>query len=174
MSRVASEAPVARLVRAACVPRAEIEAQTATSLARGETDPGWLAAMVPLGERWRVYLAERGFPCPARLIELADLSADYLVDIGGWQLGPPDAAEADRATLRRLAERSPELAPHVDTVALLGCDGDLVLLARDGRVHLWLHDAPEGSRVVASSFDALIDALLDSFEGRRPDFVLAR
>jgi hypothetical protein len=128
--------------------------------------------MRPAGAEWRAYFEERGFVCPASLLELADLSVEVYVDIAGWTMGTPGAARADRERFLCTSARWPELAPYADMLSVLGRDGDLVLLARDGRVFGWKHDAHAGLAPLAASFDALLDALLDAVEGQRADWPL--
>jgi hypothetical protein len=111
--------------------------------------------MRPLGQAWKAQLSEWRIPCPEGLVALADAAAECLLELGGWQFYAPEGAGENRGFLQRHAA----LMAHAQMAPLFGRDGDLLLLAGDGRIHLWRHEAWEDSRVVAGSFRELLAAI---------------
>ena len=127
------------------------------------TRPGLLYMMRDWSAAWTAYCKELGFPCPAPLLELASAMKDVYVhchDEHGWDLLTPDDARERRSFLARLADKHPELAPRAALLPVFGQSGNLMLLARDGKVHRftaadWQHDT-----MVLRDFDALLRFLV--------------
>ncbi|NMO16618.1 hypothetical protein HPC49_21630 [Pyxidicoccus fallax] len=85
------------------------------------------------------------------------------VDPGWLETMRPAGAEWRAYFEKRGSAQRPEDAPYADMISVFGNDGDLVLIARDGRVFGWRHDATVELAPLAASFDALLDVL----DGRR-------
>ena len=149
--------------------RSQVEALLATvprTLHRVEvarTRPGLLYWMRDWSAPWAAYCKELGFPCPPPLLELASAMKDVYVhchDEHGWDLLMPDDARERRSFLARLADKHPELSVRAAMLPVFGQSGNLMLLARDGRVYRytaadWQHD-----HVVLRDFDALLKFLV--------------
>nr|WP_242589567.1 NAD(P)-binding domain-containing protein [Corallococcus macrosporus] len=106
----------------------------------------------PFGDAWRRQFAEWRLPCPEGLAELADGAGEVLIDIGGWGMFEPQ----DDMDLREGLRQDVSRAHLADMAPLFGRDGDLLLLDQEGRVHLWLHEEGDETRVVARDFRALL------------------
>jgi hypothetical protein len=127
-----------------------------------------LEEMVAWGESWRLLCSERGLPCPAALVELGDAMANVWLHLRveaderrrihsephSYAMLTPAAA---RDQLDFLLEWSESSVACVELLPVFGQDGDLLLLARDGRVHAWGHDEPRSTEIVADSLEALLD-----------------
>jgi hypothetical protein len=123
--------------------------------------PDLLPLMRRWGSAWATYARDVGVACPPALIELADAMEDVYIHIDdqhGWDLLTPDTARQERETLVGLATAWPDLADRSRMLPVFGQDGDLLLLADDGRIHAFTHDDWEKDGVVAACFDDLIDA----------------
>jgi hypothetical protein len=173
-------------------PAAQILALISSHLTRAELEAGGdrtdlLEIMQRWGDAWQAHARALGVPCPPALVELADAMADVYVSIRadhGWDLLTPDASHEARtglvdlaawvATLGkepekygRLLRGLPGLEARARMAPVLGQDGDLLLLAADGRVHAFTHDAWEDDGVAAPSFDALLLLLAEQARARR-------
>lgn len=116
---------------------------------------------------WAAHLAQRGFPAPESFLALLDEEPAYLLDFGGWYALTP-AASAYYASL--FAQSHPPLpldAVYGAMTPLFCCDGDLLLLDRDGAIYAYMHDGDAAVQPpVAPSFEALLRTLLDVLDGR--------
>jgi len=129
--------------------------------------PNFLPAMQRWGAAFAAYLDEVDIPAPAALIELADAMHDVYVHLGGaggWVLVLPEESRATRLFLQGFAVRYPELAARGEMVPVFSPDGDLLLLAREGKIYGCTHDGWESDGVVAESFDALLEAFIAQIE----------
>ncbi len=126
--------------------------------------PDLLPRMVRTDAAWQAFTVELGFPCPEALVELGRAAENHLIHIDdshGWDLLSPKEAHETRQFLEKLAGRYPELARRCRMAPVFGQDGDLLLLAPDGRVWMFTHDDWEHDEVVTESFDQLIVALTE-------------
>ncbi|NOK34973.1 NAD(P)-binding domain-containing protein [Corallococcus exercitus] len=133
--------------------RTLVEAVLSLAIPKEVIEPDSGEDFYPFGDAWRRQYAEWRLPCPDGLAELADGAGEVLIDIGGWGLYEPQADTDLREGLRRdvsTAHLTEMVAP------LFGRDGDLLLLDAEGRVHLWLHEEGDETRVVARDFRALL------------------
>lgn len=120
--------------------------------------------MVRTDAAWQAIMVEQGIPCPEALVDLGRAAENQLIHIDddhGWDLLQPHEARETQRYLERLAGEFPDLAPRSRMVPVFGEDGDLLLLAPDGRVWMFTHDAWESDEVVAESFDQLIAAFIE-------------
>jgi hypothetical protein len=149
---------------------------------------GTLARMQRWGGTWRAYAGELGIPCPPGLVELADAMAAVRVYVGadhGWDLLTPDESREARESVAAardwwkaheglfagridpMAGAYPSIEARARMAPVFGQDGDLLLLAADGRVHAFTHDGWEHDGVVAESFDELLRGLAKEVRARR-------
>lgn len=131
--------------------------------------PEFLPSMQRWGAAYAAYFDEVGIAPPTALIDLADAMADvyvHLTGADGWVLVLPEESRDSRRFLQKFALQFPDLAERGEMVPVFGKDGDLLLLARDGRIHGFTHDGWENDGVVAESFDALLEAFIARIEGR--------
>jgi hypothetical protein len=116
--------------------------------------------MQPWGDAWRALCAELGIGCPGELAALGEAMADVYVCIDvadhGYEMLTPEQAREERAFLATCVAHSPSLATRAGMLPVFGQDGDLLLLASDGRVHALAHDDPDTDEVVAASLAKLV------------------
>src|SRR4051812_7161623 len=108
-----------------------------------QTRPGLLYMMRDWSAAWASYCRELDTPCPPALLELARAMQDVYVHIHdehGWDLLTPDDARERRSFLARLANKFPDLTPRAGMLPVFGQSGNLMLLAKDGRVHRFTKD----------------------------------
>ena len=123
--------------------------------------PDLLTQMNAYGTEWRVLCAERGIACPDELAALGDAMADlfpyFKIARHSYAMLTPTEARDEIAFLADMATSFPVLEPYTAMLPVFGQDGDLLLLARDGRVYALAHDDWEGASVAASSLSELFD-----------------
>lgn len=149
--------------------QAQVSALLATvprTLRRAEvarTRPGLLHAMRDWSTGWTSYCRELAIPCPPALLELAAAMKDVYIHIHdehGWDLLTPDDARERRSFLARLANKHPELTARAAMLPVFGQSGNLMLLAKDGKVHRFTRDDWQHDRVVLRDFDAMLRVLV--------------
>jgi predicted dinucleotide-binding enzyme len=110
----------------------------------------------PFGDDGRRQLSEWRLPCPEGLVALADGGAEALLDFGGWRLSYPENAAESREWFQ-----SHSGTAHLGQMARLFIrDGDMLLLDAEGRIHLYLHEEGDETRVVAKDFRALLSTFV--------------
>lgn len=118
------------------------------------------AECAPQGAAYRAFASEIGVPCPDSLVVLADAMATRGVYHAGWGLLALEDARGSHAWLKSLVADHPCMAPRAAMLPVLGRDGDLLLIHRDGST--WLFELSGGQcdhGPVAPTFDALLDRL---------------
>jgi hypothetical protein len=123
--------------------------------------PDLLPLMERWGDAWRALCTEVEIACPDELVILGNAMIDafvYLqVDRHHYaMLTPADAREARALLLEGSQTHSPEFAGRASMLPVFGEDGDYLLLAKDGRIHVAIHDDPADDRVVAGSLAELV------------------
>lgn len=151
------EALACTFAQRACIPRAQLPA--------GLDDP-WAPSLRPA---WEAYLAELGVTPSAAFLALLDEAREHRLDFGGWGVLGPEGSRYYQSLFARPQHPLPIDTVYSATVPICGCDGDLLLLDRDGAVYAYLHDGDtEADAPVAPSFEALLCAVLDALDGRAP------
>ena len=133
------------------------------------TRPDLLPVMRPWGREWGEYARELGVPCPPALVELRDAMTELYISVQaehGWVLLTPDDSRIERRSLGELALEFPELVERSEMMPVFGQDGDLYLLAGDGRVHAFTHDYWENDKESFASFDELLRSLTEQAQTR--------
>jgi hypothetical protein len=151
-----SESLARAFVRRACIPLDEVPAE---ALAGEPTEP--------MQSAWRSYFHELGIAAPTAFLALFEFESEYLIEFGGWGVLSPEGSRYYQGLLAR--GTLPVDRGYAPMLPLFVCDGDLLLLDRDGAVYAYMHDGDiETAPPVAPSFEALLQALLEVLDGKRP------
>jgi hypothetical protein len=142
-------------VERACIPRAELPPDV------------FDAPDACLRPAWEAYFAELGMTPSEAFLALLDASSTHYLDFGGWGVLDPEGSRYHQSLVRQSPSPLPVDAVYGAMVPLFCCDGDLLLLDRDGSVFAYMHDGDsEAEPPVAPTFEALLQTLLDVLDGR--------
>lgn len=127
--------------------------------------PDLLPQMAPWGPSWRALCEELALPCPELVVALGDAMADvflyFAIDGHTYAMLTPEEARHEHAFLNTMAASYPYLLAPAAMLPVFGEDGDLLLIAADGRVHALGHEEWNRCEVVAGSLTELLDRAVE-------------